>query len=168
MTSIESTALPSNVSVAGASQGTAAAPPPTSALTPRQVKQATRGVYRLRRHLRVIRMTLNAMLILALLYTVTIVKALIIPLVLAAFIGLALNPIVARGTRHHIPRWLGASVLMVTLRTGYDLAAYRASYHPQFHPQAGTHHPPARSSRSRYPDAGERSSRGPFVRTESR
>lgn len=83
----------------------------------KQVQQATRGVYRLRGHLRAIRMTLNAMLILALAYTVTLVKALIIPLVLAAFIGLALNPIVARGTRHHIPRWLGASVLMVTLIT---------------------------------------------------
>jgi predicted PurR-regulated permease PerM len=84
----------------------------------RRVKQVNRGVYRLRRHLRAIRMTLNALLTLALLYTVTLVKALIIPLVLAAFIGLALNPIVARGTRHHIPRWLGASVLMVTLITG--------------------------------------------------
>ncbi|HKT27327.1 MAG TPA: AI-2E family transporter [Dyella sp.] len=82
------------------------------------MQQATRGVYRLRGHLRAIRMTLNALLILALLYTVTLIKALIIPLVLAAFIGLALNPIVARGTRHHIPRWLGASVLMVTLMAG--------------------------------------------------
>ncbi|MBM7129826.1 AI-2E family transporter [Dyella mobilis] len=63
-------------------------------------------------------MTLNAMLILALVYTITLVKALIIPLVLAAFIGLALNPIVARGTRHHIPRWLGASALMIFLIAG--------------------------------------------------
>lgn len=117
MTSIESTALPSNAPVAGASQGTAPAPAPAAALTPKQIKQATRGVYRLRGHLRAIRMTLNAMLMLALIYTVTLVKALVIPLVLAAFIGLALNPIVARGTRHRIPRWLGASVLMVTLIT---------------------------------------------------
>ncbi|MFK2890362.1 AI-2E family transporter [Dyella flagellata] len=84
----------------------------------KQMQQATRGVYRLHGHLRAIRVALNALLILALLYTVTLVKALIIPLVLAAFIGLALNPIVARGTRHHIPRWLGASVLMGTLITG--------------------------------------------------
>jgi predicted PurR-regulated permease PerM len=82
------------------------------------VKQVAHGVYRLRGHLRAIRMTLNALLMLALLYTVTLVKALIIPLVLAAFIGLALNPIVARGTRHGIPRWLGASVLMSTLIAG--------------------------------------------------
>ena len=103
MSGIEPTALPGQV--------------PSAALTPKQIKQAAHGVYRLRGHLRAIRMTLNAMLILALLYTVTLVKALIIPLVLAAFIGLALNPIVARGTRHRIPRWLGASVLMISLIT---------------------------------------------------
>ena len=103
MSGIEPTALPGQA--------------PSAALTPKQIKQAAHGVYRLRGHLRAIRMTLNAMLILALLYTVTLVKALIIPLVLAAFIGLALNPIVARGTRHRIPRWLGASVLMISLIT---------------------------------------------------
>ena len=83
-----------------------------------RAKLAAHSVHRLRGHLRAIRMTLNALLALALLYTVTLVKALIIPLVLAAFIGLALNPIVARGTRHRIPRWLGASVLMTTLIAG--------------------------------------------------
>jgi predicted PurR-regulated permease PerM len=86
-------------------------------LISKQVKQATQGVYRLRAHLRAIRMLLSALLILALLYTVTIVRELVIPLLLAAFIGLALNPIVAAGTRHRIPRWLGASVLMISLIT---------------------------------------------------
>jgi len=114
MSAIEPTALPSTTSVETSSRGAARAP----ASVARQMKQTTRGVYRLRRHLRAIRMTLNALLTLALLYTVTIIKALIIPLVLAGFIGLALNPIVARGTRHHIPRWLGASVLMATLIAG--------------------------------------------------
>ncbi len=71
-----------------------------------------------RRHLRVIRMALNVLLLLALLYTITITKALLIPLVLAAFIGLALNPIVVAGTRVHLPRWLTASVLMVGLLVG--------------------------------------------------
>ncbi|MFC3653071.1 AI-2E family transporter [Dyella humi] len=112
MTAIEPTALPSTTSVEGAAQD----PLPVVTATPAQL--ATRGAYRLRSHLRAIRMTLNALLALALLYTVTLVKALIIPLVLAAFIGLALNPIVARGTRHHIPRWLGASVLMASLIAG--------------------------------------------------
>ena len=88
---------------------------PAAAAVTKQVKQATQGVYRVRRHLRAIRMMLNTLLILALLYTATIVRELLIPLVLAAFIGLALNPIVAAGARHRIPRWLGACVLMISL-----------------------------------------------------
>jgi len=91
------------------------APSHGSVAVSKQVKQATQGVYRLRKHLRAIRMILNALLVLALLYTATIVRELLIPLVLAAFIGLAFNPIVAAGARHRIPRWLGASVLMLTL-----------------------------------------------------
>ncbi len=71
-----------------------------------------------RRHLRAVRMVLNALLLLALLYTITLTKALLIPLVLAAFIGLALNPIVAFGARLHLPRWLTASVLMLGLILG--------------------------------------------------
>jgi predicted PurR-regulated permease PerM len=71
-----------------------------------------------RRHLRGIRITLNLLLVLALAYTVTITKALLIPLVLAAFIGLALNPIVASGARLGLPRWLCASVLMIGLIAG--------------------------------------------------
>ena len=72
----------------------------------------------LRRHLLAVRIVLNALLVLALLYTVTITRVLLIPLVLAAFIGLALNPIVAAGARHRVPRWFTASVLMVALLTG--------------------------------------------------
>ena len=76
-----------------------------------------------RRHLRAIRILLNAMLLLALLYTVTLTKALLIPLVLAAFIGLALNPLVATGTRFHLPRWLTACVLVIGLVTGIGSGA---------------------------------------------
>jgi predicted PurR-regulated permease PerM len=68
-----------------------------------------------RRHLRGIRIVLNIFLALALAYTLTITKQLLIPLVLASFIGLALNPIVARCSRIGIPRWLAASVLMIGL-----------------------------------------------------
>lgn len=85
---------------------------------PRQLArglQATRGV---RRYLRAIRGLLNVLLFLALMYTITLTKALLIPLVLAAFLGLALNPIVAAGTRIRLPRWLTASVLMVGLIVG--------------------------------------------------
>jgi len=71
-----------------------------------------------RRHLRGIRIVLNIFLALALAYTVTITKQLLIPLVLASFIGLALNPIVARCSHIGIPRWLGASVLMIGLIAG--------------------------------------------------
>lgn len=74
--------------------------------------QTTRGTLR---HLRAIRVILNSMLLLALLYTVTLTKSLLIPLVLAAFLGLALNPIVAAGKRIGLPRWLSASVLMIAL-----------------------------------------------------
>lgn len=58
------------------------------------------------------------LLFLALMYTITLTKALLIPLVLAAFLGLALNPLVAAGARIHLPRWLTASVLMVGLIVG--------------------------------------------------
>ncbi len=68
-----------------------------------------------RRHLRGIRLVLNVFLALALLYTVTLTKQLLIPLVLASFIGLALNPLVARCRHLGIPRWLSASVLMIGL-----------------------------------------------------
>jgi predicted PurR-regulated permease PerM len=77
--------------------------------------QAARG---LRRHVLAVHTLLNAMFVLALLYTITLVKTLLIPLVLAAFLGLAFNPIVAAGARRHIPRWLTASVLMISLIAG--------------------------------------------------
>jgi predicted PurR-regulated permease PerM len=85
---------------------------------PRRKVRTTQTVRGVRRHLRAIRIVLDMMLLLALMYTVTLTKALLIPLVLAAFIGLALNPIVAAGARIHIPRWLTASVLMIGLIVG--------------------------------------------------
>ncbi|WP_082190350.1 AI-2E family transporter [Frateuria defendens] len=71
-----------------------------------------------RSHLRGIHLALNVLLAMALLYTVTVVRALLIPLVLAAFIGVALNPIVAGAARRRVPRWLSASVLMIALIAG--------------------------------------------------
>ena len=70
------------------------------------------------RHLLRIRVVLNILLVLALLYTVTIARSLLIPLVLAGFIGLALNPIVAFAARRRVPRWLSASVLVIALIAG--------------------------------------------------
>ena len=84
----------------------------------------------MRRHLRGIRRVLALCLLLALLYTLAIAKVLLIPLVLAAFIGLALNPIVASAARWRVPRWLSASVLMLgllgSISTGIGLLAQPA------------------------------------------
>lgn len=92
--------------------------PATASDLPRPLPRRLHAARGARRHLRAIRILLNAMLLLALLYTVTLTKDLLIPLVLAAFIGLALNPIVAAGKRFHLPRWLTASVLMIGLVVG--------------------------------------------------
>jgi predicted PurR-regulated permease PerM len=81
----------------------------------RKLSQRLQTMQATRRHLRAIRVILNMLLALALLYTVTIIKALLIPLVLAGFIGLSLNPIVHAGARRRIPRWLTASVLVIGL-----------------------------------------------------
>ncbi|MGC1550934.1 MAG: AI-2E family transporter [Rhodanobacter sp.] len=91
---------------------------PDSKHAPHHVMHGLRKADGVRKHLRSIRVVLNAMLLLALLYTATITRELLIPLVLAAFLGLALNPVVAFGARHKVPRWLGASALMITLCTG--------------------------------------------------
>ncbi len=85
---------------------------------PRPLARRLHSARGTRRHLRAIRMLLNGMLLLALMYTITLTKALLIPLVLAAFIGLALNPIVAAGARWRLPRWLTAGVLMICLVVG--------------------------------------------------
>ncbi|MDE3072002.1 MAG: AI-2E family transporter [Pseudomonadota bacterium] len=94
---------------------------PGPVATPDPPRQPPRGIQssrEIRRHLLSVRMILNAMLFLALMYTITLTRALLIPLVLAAFLGLALNPLVAAGARVHLPRWLSASVLMLALIVG--------------------------------------------------
>jgi hypothetical protein len=118
--------------------------------------------------LRAIRVLLQALLLLALLYTATLCRALLIPLVLAAFIGLALNPIVAFAARHGLPRWLGASVLMLALvgglgaglgparAAGRGLDPPGAAHHPRLRAQAGAPHAPAGCRQPRHPDPGER------------
>lgn len=86
-------------------------PPPPPALRRPRLSSARR----LNRHVRALRKMLNVLLILALLYTLALVKTLLIPLVLAAFIALALNPIVAAATRVRVPRALAAAVIMLVL-----------------------------------------------------
>ncbi len=97
---------------------------PVASGTPaRQLARRMHTARGTRRHLRALRMVMNGLLLLAMMYTITLTKALLIPLVLAAFIGLALNPIVAAGARFHVPRWLTSSVLMIGLIAGIGSGA---------------------------------------------
>ncbi len=70
------------------------------------------GIRRVVRHMRAIRMAFSTLLIFAVLYTLALTSALLIPFVLAGFLALALNPIVALAARLRIPRALGAFVVM--------------------------------------------------------
>ncbi len=60
-------------------------------------------------------MMLAILLVLAILYSLAIAKTLIIPLVLASFMGLGLNPLVVMATRIHLPRALSALLVMLAL-----------------------------------------------------
>ena len=79
---------------------------------------SSRSTRRISRHLRAIRISLTGMILLATVYTVAIGKSLLVPLVLAAFIGLALNPIVVAAARIRVPRWLAAVTVMLLLGVG--------------------------------------------------
>jgi predicted PurR-regulated permease PerM len=79
---------------------------------------SSRSTRRISRHLRAIRISLTGMILLAVLYTVVLSKSLLVPLVLAGFIGLALNPIVVAAARVRFPRWLAAVIVMVMLGVG--------------------------------------------------
>lgn len=81
------------------------------------------SIRRISRHMRSIRLVLQTMLFLAIIYTVTIGKPLLIPLLLAGFIGLGLNPIVSLGARLGVPRWLSACVVMLALGTAVGAGA---------------------------------------------
>ncbi|HEY4292777.1 AI-2E family transporter [Luteibacter sp.] len=90
----------------------------TIAARSRRTPGSSRSTRRISRHLRSIRISLTGIIMLALLYTVAIGKSILVPLVLAGFIGLALNPIVAAAARVRIPRWLAAVTVMILLGTG--------------------------------------------------
>lgn len=76
------------------------------------------GIRRFNRHLLAMRVVLNALLIMAVMYTVDLTSSLLIPLVLAAFLGLGLNPVVAAASRLYIPRTVAALVVMLGLGGG--------------------------------------------------
>ncbi|HET7300410.1 MAG TPA: AI-2E family transporter, partial [Oleiagrimonas sp.] len=122
-------------------------PPPVADRDRRaKVSRVAVGSIRLRRftrHLLGVRVVLNALLVLAVLYTLALAHSLIIPLVLAAFIGLGLNPLVAAASRWHIPRALAALVLMLALTgcigAGVTLLAQPAATWLQRAPSALRH-----------------------------
>jgi len=84
----------------------------------RRKASASHSTRRITRHLRAIRISLTGIILLAMVYTVVIGKSLLVPLVLAAFLGLALNPIVVAAARVRIPRWLAAVTVMLLLGLG--------------------------------------------------
>ncbi|KAF1003639.1 MAG: putative transport protein YhhT [Luteibacter sp.] len=95
----------------------------TLTVRPRRKSGASRSTRRVSRHLKSIRISLTGIILLATIYTVAIAKSLLVPLVLAGFIGLALNPIVASAARWRIPRWLAAVTVMLLLGTGVVTAS---------------------------------------------
>ncbi|WP_426286233.1 AI-2E family transporter [Luteibacter sp. E-22] len=90
----------------------------TIAVPSRRKPGSGRSSRRMSRNLRAIRISLTCLVLLAVIYTVAIGKSLLVPLVLAGFIGLALNPIVAAAANLRIPRWLSAVTVMVLLGFG--------------------------------------------------
>ncbi|MDN5924724.1 MAG: AI-2E family transporter [Xanthomonadales bacterium] len=100
-----------------ASPTTDVAPAPASAAAP--WRHGTVHTLRyLRPHLLGLRLVLTALFVLAVLYTLAITQTLIVPLVLAMFLGLGLNPLVAAATRIHMPRAVTAVVVMLALLIG--------------------------------------------------
>jgi predicted PurR-regulated permease PerM len=67
------------------------------------------------RRLRSVRLPLRILVLLAIATVLVLAQSLLIPLVLAAFIALGLNPIVAGLNRLYVPRPLGALLVMVLL-----------------------------------------------------
>jgi predicted PurR-regulated permease PerM len=87
------------------------------AKTPRATgKRRTSSAERRRaRRFRAMRLPLLVLMLLAIAATLVLASPLLIPLLLAAFIALGLNPIVAGLARLHIPRMLGSLLLMLAL-----------------------------------------------------
>lgn len=67
------------------------------------------------RRLRALRLPLVVLMLLAIAAALIFASALLIPLLLAAFIALGLNPVVAGLARLHVPRMLGSVLLMLVL-----------------------------------------------------
>lgn len=79
-----------------------------------QRRVTARGRQRVRR-LRSLRVPLLVLMLLAIAATMVFARSLLIPLVLAAFIALGLNPIVVGLNRLYLPRALGSLLVMIAL-----------------------------------------------------
>ena len=93
--------------------------------SPRPVagKQRSRSSERRRdRRLRTLRLPLTVLMLLAIAGVLIFASPLLIPLLLAAFIALGLNPIVAGLARVHVPRMLGSVLLLLVLGVGVGAA----------------------------------------------
>lgn len=75
------------------------------------------------RRLRALRLPLLILTFLAIASTLVVARTLFVPLVLAAFVGMGLNPIVAGLQRIYVPRAMGALLIMVGLIVGLSEAA---------------------------------------------
>lgn len=95
------------------SQATRDHPALLQSVRPKRLVSAA-GRRRVRRW-RSLRLPLRILMLLAVATALVLAKTLLIPLVLAAFIALALNPIVAGLHRLRIPRGIGAAVVILAL-----------------------------------------------------
>jgi len=83
--------------------------------TIRPRRHVTPALRRRVRRLRSLRVPLLILMLLAIAVTLVLARSLLIPLVLAAFIALGLNPIVAGLHRVYVPRPLGSLLVMIAL-----------------------------------------------------
>ncbi|HXS73845.1 MAG TPA: AI-2E family transporter [Rhodanobacteraceae bacterium] len=121
-------------------QGEPAVPPPMGAtiadvntpvatasvlLRPLRLRPRRPGALERRRarRLRAVRIPLLVLMFLAVATTLVVARSLFVPLVLAAFVGMGLNPIVAGLNRVYVPRVLGALLVMTALMAGLVEAA---------------------------------------------
>jgi predicted PurR-regulated permease PerM len=94
------------------------APTPHVVIAARRKRRTSAVARRRARRLRSLRVPLLVLMVLALAAVLIAAKTLIIPLVLAAFVGMGLNPIVATLHRWYVPRAVGAVLVIAVLAAG--------------------------------------------------
>src|SRR5690348_16752401 len=116
-------AVPPPVKTTVAEAGVPAMPGGITLRPPRK-RRRPRALERSRaRRLRALRLPLLFLTFLAIAATLVFGRTLFVPLVLAAFVGMGLNPIVVGLQRIYVPRVLGALLVMAALMVGLGEAA---------------------------------------------